>query len=323
MNPDFKNVIFLPSSTIKANFTFILTDSAGFDQKSYISGIQKLCPPCWTLSDDGKKCEFEAGKAQVTCSTTGAEIAIDKCALTGVDPSSIHLKDTACFATEVNADTWNIATGFSDCGSELGFSADKLTLQNTLTIGYSVVTGRVISRKYEIDFSCSYNNIAEASTTIQASNVLYGDITFNLNDAQPAELSFDFGLNFYESAEYTSQADLTSGAFQPGSSLYGRIAPTSALAASLEFSVGKCTVEDTSISQSLDILDQCPVDGTAFQFRDSQSDQSAVKFSYEGFVFPTSADDTTIDVTCQVNVCERVRNKTKKIKFLSNSDKPK
>jgi len=261
------------------------------------------CPPCWTLSEDGKKCEFEAGKAQLTCSKTGAEIVIDKCALTGIDASSIHLKDTACSATEVDADTLKIATGFSDCESELGFSADKLTLSNTLTIGLSIVTGRVISRKYEIDFSCNYNNFADASTMIRASNVLFEDITFDLNDAQPAELAFEFGLNFYESADFTSQADLTNGAFQPGTSLFGRIAPKSALAAALEFSVGKCTVEDTSISQSLDILDQCPVDGTAFQFRDLQSDQSAVQFSFEGFVFPTSADDTTIDVTCAVNIC--------------------
>jgi len=28
-----------------------------------------------------------------------------------------------------------------------------------------------------------------------------------------------------------------------------------------------------------------------------------VQFSFEGFVFPTSADDTTIDVTCAVNIC--------------------
>ncbi|CBY42691.1 unnamed protein product, partial [Oikopleura dioica] len=179
-------------------------------------------------------------------------------------------------------------------------------LSDTLTIGLSIVTGRVISRKYEIDFSCNYNSFADASTMIRASNVLFEDITFDLNDAQPAELAFEFGLNFYESADFTSQADLTNGAFQPGTSLFGRIAPKSALAAALEFSVGKCTVEDTSISQSLDILDQCPVDGTAFQFRDLQSDQSAVQFSFEGFVFPTSADDTTIDVTCAVNICERV-----------------
>jgi len=261
------------------------------------------CPPCWTLGADGKQCEFEAGKAQVTCSGAGAEITIDKCALVGIDQSSIHLTDTTCSATEENADSWKIVTGFSDCGTQLGFSEDKFTLQNTLNLGYAVVGGRVVSRKYEIDFSCSYNNIATASSTIQASNVLFGDITFDINQDQPAELSFEFGLSFYETDAYTTQADLTNGAFQPGNPLFGRIAPTSALADSLEFSVGKCTVEDKLISESLVILDTCPVDGTNFAFQATQSDTTAVEFSFEGFVFPTSADDTTIDISCEVNVC--------------------
>jgi len=69
------------------------------------------------------------------------------------------------------------------------------------------------------------------------------------------------------------------------------------------FSVGKCTVEDTTITQSLDVLDTCPVDGLSFEFKNTQSDASAVNFAFQGFVFPTSADDTTIDVTCAVNVC--------------------
>ncbi|CBY12472.1 unnamed protein product [Oikopleura dioica] len=140
------------------------------------------CPPCWTLGADGKQCEFEAGKAQVTCSGAGAEITIDKCALVGIDQSSIHLTDTTCSATEENADSWKIVTGFSDCGTQLGISEDKFTLQNTLNLGYAVVGGRVVSRKYEIDFSCSYNNIATASSTIEASNVPFGDITFFLRD---------------------------------------------------------------------------------------------------------------------------------------------
>jgi len=75
------------------------------------------------------------------------------------------------------------------------------------------------------------------------------------------------------------------------------------LADSLEFSVGKCTVQDKNIAQSLDILDTCPIDGTNFAFIDTQSDTTAVEFTFDGFVFPTSADDTTIDVSCAVNVC--------------------
>ena len=64
------------------------------------SGSVCSCPPCWTLGPDEKTCQFEAGKALVTCSTKGVEVKIDKCAVPGVDPSTIHLKDSSCFAFE-------------------------------------------------------------------------------------------------------------------------------------------------------------------------------------------------------------------------------
>merc|ERR1712037_938938 len=57
------------------------------------------------------------------------------------------------------------------------------------------------------------------------------------------------------------------------------------------------------ISQSLDILDTCPAPETNFVFADSQSDTTNVKFSFESFTFPASADDVVLDVNCEVNVC--------------------
>jgi len=262
------------------------------------------CPPCWELGDDQKTCKFADGKATVTCSTDGATITINKCAVEGVAQNEIHLKDSTCAATD-ETDSWKISTGFDNCGTEFAYAAEKLTLQNTLSIGNSVVGGRVVSRKYDIDFTCNYNNLAEASSTIKASNNVFLGITFNINDGQPADVPFDFGLDFYESDAFSTVLDLTTGVFTPGVYLFGSIAPTTALAAPLEFSVGKCTVEDKTVSQNLAILDTCPVDEVDFSFKDSQSAgiQSAVMFSYQSFVFPTSADDTTIDVTCDVNVC--------------------
>jgi len=219
----------------------------------------------------------------------------------------IHLKDSACAATQDpdNENIWKINTGFDNCGSEFGYASDvdKLTLSNTLSIGNSVVGGRVVSRRYDIAFICMFNNVAEATSSISASNTIYSELTFNINQEQPAELGFPFNLNFYESEAFTTIADLTTGAFQPGAALFGSVTPASALPSSLMFSVGKCTVEDTTITQSLDVLDTCPVDGLSFEFKNTQSDASAVNFAFEGFVFPTSADDTTIDVTCSINVC--------------------
>merc|ERR1712037_18830 len=76
-------------------------------------------------SADGKTCQFESGKAQVTCSAAGAEIKIAKCAVPGVDPSAITLTNE-CVAIEDsgNADFWRISTGFQECGSTFDFNSD-------------------------------------------------------------------------------------------------------------------------------------------------------------------------------------------------------
>merc|ERR1712037_682066 len=98
-------------------------------------------------SADGKTCQFESGKAQVTCSAAGAEIKIAKCAVPGVDPSAISLIHP-CLAVEdsENTDFWKISTGFSECGSSFGFNSDDetLTLSNAVMIGRPIVGGRVV-----------------------------------------------------------------------------------------------------------------------------------------------------------------------------------
>ncbi|CBY18417.1 unnamed protein product [Oikopleura dioica] len=251
---------------------------------------------------------FEAGKALVKCSTTGVEVIIDKCAVPGVDPATIHLKDSTCSAVEYTKDSWMVVAGFSDCGMELGFSDEKVTLENTLMLGKAIIDGRVVSRKYEIDFSCNYANVAKASSAVKASKYVYSCITFDVNDSQPFEMSFIFGLDFYKSVKFTDPINSADN-FELGSSLFGQVASTTALPDSLKFSVSKCTVQDKNIDQSVDVLDTCPVEGINFEFMESQSvDRTAVKFSFDSFAFPTSAADTVIDVSCEVNICERVQN---------------
>ena len=182
-------------------------------------------------------------------------------------------------------------------------------------LGKSIVGGRVVGRTYEIDFTCNYNNVAIASSSIKASNMIYSCVTFDVNDAQPFDMPFLFGLEFFKTDDYST---LINGYFEPGTPLFGEIAPTSDLPESLEFSVSKCTVEDKNIDQSLEILNMCPVEGVNFEFKKGQSDQTAVMFSFDSFTFPSSEDDAVIDVDCQVNICERVRNKTMKFSFELN-----
>jgi hypothetical protein len=231
------------------------------------------CPPCWTLGQDGKTCQFESGKATVTCSSAGAEIRIAKCAVPGVDgPSAINLMFCTAVEDSENTDFWKISTGFSECGSRFGYNSDdeKLTLSNTLMIGRPIVAGRVVGRTYNIDFTCKFNNVATASSSINAVNTMSNEVTFDLESAQPTDLSFAFDLAFYESNAFVTAADLINGAVQPGSPLFGQVAPAASLPAAFEFSVTKCTVEDRELSsdqvRSLDILDVCPAQATSFGF---------------------------------------------------------
>ena len=240
----------------------------------------------------------------MTCSATGAEINIDKCALPGVDASAINFIDTTCAAVEdsENTDFWKISTGFSDCGSTFAFADEKLTLSNTLMIGKPTVGGRVVGRQYNIDFACNYNNIATASSTIKAVNTLFSEVVFDIDSTQPTDLSFAFDLVFYESGAFLAAADLSDGAVQPGSPLFGEVAPQAALPGTFEFSVTKCTVEDLAIIQSLDILDVCPAQATGFGFESAQSGTTSVRFTFGSFTFPTSADNASLDVNCEVNI---------------------
>merc|ERR1712176_88277 len=160
-------------------------DGNNYGCSHYCSASVCSCPPCWTLGDDGKQCQFESGKAQVTCSATGAEITLSKCALPGVDPNTITMNDAACVAVEENADTWKISAGFSNCGTEISMSNGKLLLGNTLKIGEAVVNRMVVGGSFEINFSCSYNNVASASKAINAVNLINNGVTFDINAAQP------------------------------------------------------------------------------------------------------------------------------------------
>ena len=243
----------------------------------------------------------------MTCSTDGALVTIDSCALPGVHPDTITFKDGVCSAVlDEETNSFKISTGLNECGSELAFVDEKLTLQNTIKIGFSIIGGKRMSRKYEIDFGCKYNTVAEASAAIQFLDVMFDEISFDITAEQETAVSFEFGLTFYESGAFATQADLTNGAFQPGSPLFAKVTPPSVLSSvPIEFSVTRCTVEDKKINQSLDILDTCPVVGTSFEFKDSQSDQTAVMFSFKSFVFPTSDDNAVLDISCDVNICEK------------------
>ena len=197
--------------------------------------------------------------------------ALDKCTVPGVDASKIHLRDTSCTAVEANENSLKLTTGFSACGSTFGFSNEKLSLQNTLFIGHSIIDGRRRGREYEIDFSCTYNHLKTVSTAVQASDTKFDGLTFDIDSEQSMPFEFPgFLLQFYRSSDF--EALVTTGTFQPGSPLFGEVAAATSFPEELAFSVTKCKAEDKAVSQALDFLNRCPVEGINFQFYPAQSD---------------------------------------------------
>ena len=259
------------------------------------------CPSCWSLNEDGKTCSIDAGKALVTCKSDGIEVVIDKCVASGVEQSAIHLRNATCGAIEESNSEWRVSTGFSDCGTEIQFVDEKLAISNTLMIGGAFKGGVRLTNDHEIGFTCRYNNVATASKSFKARTE---SVDFDINEEAPVELTFGFNLQPFESDQYATAADLSTESVQIGSSIYMRVSPAIELPESLEFSVHKCSVEDTETEAEVSILDSCPViEQLNFMFKNEQSDQTAVDFSFASFQLQSSAENTVLDMKCDINIC--------------------
>jgi hypothetical protein len=227
------------------------------------------CPPCWTLNEDGLNCGITAGKAVVTCRVDGMDVVIDKCVASDVEQSLIHLSNSECVVFEESESEWKVSTGFSECGTEIEFVDDKLAISNTLKVGGVFVSGLRFTNDNEIGFTCRYNNVANASKSF---NAAAETVVFDINEEAPTELSFGFNLQPFESDQYTSTTDLATQSVQIGSLIHMRVSPAIELPEALEFSVHKCSVEDTETEAEVTILDSCPVfPGLNFSFKNEQS----------------------------------------------------
>merc|ERR1712127_1176015 len=259
------------------------------------------CPPCWTLNEDGLSCAIESGRATVTCRNDGIDVVIDKCVAADVEQSVIHLKSSECGATEESDSEWKVSTGFSDCATEIQFVEEKLAISNTLMIGGAFAGGLRLSNDHEIGFTCRYSNVATASKSFNAATET---VVFDINEEAPTDLSFGFNLVPFESDQFATEVDLATQSVQIGSLIHMRAAPATELPEALEFSVHKCSVEDTATEAEVTILDSCPLfPGLNFHFKNQQSDQNAVDFSFASFQFQASDENAVIELKCEINIC--------------------
>jgi len=158
-----------------------------------------------------------------------------------------------------------------------------------------------LSNDHEIGFTCKYNNVATASKSFSAAAVT---VVFDINEEAPTDLSFGFNLQPFESDLYATEVDLATQSVQIGSLIHMRAAPATEMPEALEFSVHKCSVENTATEAEVTILDSCPVfPGLNFHFKNEQSDQNAVDFSFASFQFQSSEENAEIELTCEINIC--------------------
>ncbi|CAG5104751.1 Oidioi.mRNA.OKI2018_I69.chr1.g1505.t1.cds [Oikopleura dioica] len=253
------------------------------------------CPPCWTLDAAGQRCSIEAGKATVTCSSTGVTISIDKCAVPGVEASDIHLNDPSCAAVEDGETHWTIESStVTGCGASASFGNDVFSFANVLHIGNSVVNNLVFGRNAAVDFVCNYNSQVSASSNFVSSNIV-SSVSFDAGDVNDNAIDFLFTFSFYETADYQTTVDF---ATNPAAINAPVSIPDTA------FVVQSCSVSDDAIvgSNANLVENNCPVDnGLGFTW--GESTETEVKFEFMSFIFPESSDSAAMTLTCDINFC--------------------
>jgi hypothetical protein len=178
---------------------------------------------------------------------------------------------------------------------------EKLAISNKLMIGGAFAGGLRLSNDHEIGFICKYNNVATAAKSFSAAAET---VVFDINEEAPTDLSFGFNLQPFESDQFATEVDLATQSVQIGSLIHMRAAPATELPEALEFSVHKCSVEDTATEAEVTIFDICPVfPALNFHFKNEQSDQNAVDFSFASFQFQSSEETAEIELKCEINIC--------------------
>ena len=199
--------IFWRDSSIQENPSVSCFDGNNGGCSHFCEAGTCSCPTCWTLGDDSKTCAIESGKASVTCTQNGAKVVVDKCVFENSGQEEIHLKDENCAAVEKDENNWMLMTGFSECGSEISLSGDKLTFENALMVGHKNV-GEIRGRQYEMSFVCNYNSVAKVSGSFNTDDAAI-DASFDINDVQQVSLTFEFAIDFFESNDFTTKARIS------------------------------------------------------------------------------------------------------------------
>ncbi|CAG5077472.1 Oidioi.mRNA.OKI2018_I69.PAR.g8725.t1.cds [Oikopleura dioica] len=260
-----------------------------------------ICPTCWVLTADNMTCLPEAGKATVSCSSTDMAITVDPCV---VDlASSITLIDSSCAATSDSDGNYHLSAGLDECGAEYTVNSDDDTIvfSNKLLAGPGIRDRRIVSRPITMSFECTFSTFYEDVNFNQSVDAGLVSASFDFGDAQPDTAFFSYGLQFYTDDSYDTLLDVENAVIAVGNTIYVAVenmVPVSGLV----FTVESCTVSDPSIGAEFKLIeDQCP---NIIASMENFADAEQVRFSFTSFLFPNSDDDTELNFSCDVVICD-------------------
>lgn len=267
------------------------------------------CPSCWELTSDNLTCQPEAGKASISCNSAGMSISVDPCV---VDPaSSITLVDSSCSYVTGDDGNYELATALDECGTEYTVNADddSVIFSNKLVAGAGLRDGIIVSRPLAMSFECEFSTYYDDVKLNYTADAGLVDVSFDFGDEQPDAAFFSYALEFYSDDSYTDLFDIENDVVVVGNTIYGAI-ENQVVVDGLVFTIESCTITDASIGEDFALIDnQCPNSIVNAQV-ESYSDAEQVRFNFMSFLFPGSGEESVLNFSCEVVVCDAAASDT-------------
>ena len=203
-----------------------LVDNGGCSHHCFINECR--CPSCWELGLDGRTCQPEKDRIQLSCAADHMAIAVDEC-LYNYDTMTLGLNDESCVA-EKDGSMYKINANLDKCGNTVQTVDDELIFRlvfnysvsllpvifryllvqymtgfiktiksNKLTVLNRVSSnGLVFAADFNLPFHCSFPTIVEdltSSTSVHNAE--------QVADGLDGQGQFEFNLKYYTDASFT------------------------------------------------------------------------------------------------------------------------
>merc|ERR1712037_491027 len=176
---------------------------------------------------------------------------------------------------------YELATALDECGTEYTVNADDdaVIFSNKLVAGAGLRDGIIVSRPLAMSFECEFSTYYDDVKLNYTADAGLVDVSFDFGDEQPDAAFFSYALEFYSDDSYTDLFDIENDVVVVGNTIYGAID------------------------------NQCPNSIVNAQV-DSYSDAEQVRFNFMSFLFPGSGEESVLNFSCEVVVCDAAASDT-------------